>query len=314
MKNKILCAILAVLTLFSLVSCGRRVETVHDKPSVVTTNFAMFDFARAVVGNLADVTMLLSPGSESHDFELTLSDMANIENADFFICNGGESETDWVNAALVSIYDPPETVAALMWCQTYEEETVEGMAQSEEDEDEEEGAVDEHCWTSLENAVLIIDRITERLSDKYPEHADEFRANADEYITELNGLVEEYRAVIESADRKTIVVADRFPFRYLAEEFSLDYYAAFSGCSSATEPTLSTVNFLVEKVKSENIPAIFIIEFSDGKTAKAVADECGCAVLTLHSAHNVSLEDYRAGVTYADLMRRNLEALRTALN
>ena len=304
--------ILSIILLVSLVSCAR-VEPVNDKPSVVTTNYALFDFARAVVGNKADVTLLLSPGSESHDFELTLSDIAKIENADLFVCNGGESEIDWVNGAMISIYDPPETVSTLMWCKTYEEETVEGMAPSDEEE-KENGAIDEHCWTSLENAVIIVNRICERLADKFPEHADEFRANTEAYTAELNGLIEEYRAVIDSAKRRTIVVADRFPFRYLAEEFSLDYYAAFSGCTSKTEPPLSTVNYLIDKVKTENIPAIFVIEFSDEKTARAVADKCGCEILTLHSAHNVSKEDYRTGVTYADLMRRNLDALKTALN
>ena len=313
MKKKIICTTLAVLMLLSLISCGGRIEKVYDRPSIVTTNFALFDFARAVVGDKADVTMLLAPGNESHDFEVTLSDLAKIENADLFVCNGGESEIDWVNSAMISIYDPPETVATLMWCEAYEEETVEGMAE-DDGEEEEDGAVDEHCWTSIENAVLIVDRLCERLSDKYPEYADEFRRNAEAYTSELNGLIEEYRAVIDSAKRRTIVVADRFPFRYLAEEFSLDYYAAFSGCTSATEPQLSTVNFLIEKVKTEEIPAIFVIEFSDGRTAGAVADECGCEILTLHSAHNVSKEDYRAGVTYADLMRLNLDALKTALN
>ena len=311
MKNKIFSLLLAVIMLLPLVSC-RRVEKVNDKPSIVTTNFAMFDFARAVAGDAADVMMLISPGSESHDFEVKLADMTAISNADLFVCVGGESEIDWVNGALDSIYDPPETIAAIQLCRTYEEETVEGMAPSDEDEDE--AVADEHCWTSFDNAVQIIEVIAERLENKFPEHADTFRSNAEKYIAELNGLKEEYRSVIDSAARKTLVVADRFPFRYLTEEFGLDYYAAFSGCTSATEPSLSTVNFLIEKVKSEAIPAVFIIEFSDGRTADAVAAECGCEILTLHSAHNVSKEDYRAGVTYADIMRSNLEALKIALN
>ena len=313
MKNKVICAILALVLLCSLASC-RRVEPVNEKPSIVATNFAMFDFARAVAGDAADVMMLIPPGSESHDFEVRLADMTAISNADLFVCVGGESEIGWVNAALTSIIDPPETIAAIQLVQTYEEETVEGMAPSDEDEDGDETAADEHCWTSFENAVRIIEEIAERLEDKFPEHAGTFRTNAENYIAELNGLKEEYRSLVDSAVRNTIVVADRFPFRYLAEEFDLEYHAAFSGCASATEPPLSTVNFLIEKIREEEIPVIFTIEFSDGNTARAIAAETGCEILTLHSAHNVSKEDYRAGVTYADIMRQNLEALREALN
>ena len=317
MKNKIICAALAVLMLLSLVSCGVRVEKVHSKPSIVTTNFAMFDFARAVAGNCADVMMLLTPGNESHDFEATLTDIAAISNADLFVYVGGESE-DWVYDVFDSLYPaaptddlPLCTFCALDAVETYDEEIVEGMAPT--DEENEETAPDEHVWTSLTNAMSLVASLADKLSEIDGDNAETYRANADKYIAQLDAVKDDLTEVVTNAKRHTIVVADRFPFRYLAEEFALEYYAAFSGCTSATEPPLSTVNFLTEKVKSENIPAIFVIEFSDGKTAKAVADECGCEILTLHSAHNVSLEDYRAGVTYADIMRRNLDALKIAL-
>ena len=138
--------------------------------------------------------------------------------------------------------------------------------------------------------------------------------NLEAYTAELTAVDTELREVINTAERKSIVVCDRFPFRYLTEEYDLEYFAAFSGCSSDTEPTLSTVNFLVEKVKSDSIPVLFIIEFSGGETARAVANETGASILTLHSAHNVTREDFDSGITYADIMRQYLEALKTALN
>lgn len=321
MKNKILSAVLLCVMLLSAVSC-ERAEPAHDKLTVVATNFAMYDFSRAVVGDKADVTMLLTPGNESHDFEVTVSDVAAISNADLFVYVGGESE-DWVYRTLESIKSGSKslpdqglnTFCAMKAVDTLEEETVEGMEETDEDGHTDEGiAPDEHVWTSVSNAITIIESLCERLSEISPENAEAFRDNTDAYIMRLTEIRAELYDTVQSAERKTIVVADRFPFRYLAEECGLEYYAAFSGCSSATEPSLSTVNFLVEKVKSEKIPAVFVIEFSDGKTAHAVADECGCDILTLHSAHNVSPEDYRAGITYADIMEQNVSALKTALN
>ena len=134
------------------------------------------------------------------------------------------------------------------------------------------------------------------------------------YLDTAGTLEAEYRAVVDGAARRTMVVADRFPFLYLAKEMGLEYYAAFSGCSSNVEASLATVNFLVNKVKEEGIPAVFIIEFSDGKCAEAVARETGCRILTLYSGHNVTPEEFSAGITYFDLLRRNLDALKTALN
>lgn len=310
MKAKILSLALVIIILLSSASCAKPTEK-SEKFSIVATNFAMYDFARAAAGEVADVKMLLSPGNESHDFEATLADIAAISSADLFVYVGGESE-EWVRDVFEAIGEAkPETFCAIDEVETFEEEIIEGMAKEEDSGEIEE---DEHVWTSIGNAVALTNAIAEKIASLDPSSAETVRENAREYTEKLNSVREEMSEVISNSKRKTIVVADRFPFRYLAEETGLDYYAAFSGCTSATEPPLSTVNYLIEKVKSENIPAIFVIEFSDKKTASMVADETGCAVLTLHSAHNVSREDFDSGVTYADIMERNIDALRIALN
>ena len=316
MKNKLLSILFVIIILISASSCVKTEEK-NGNISIVTTNFALYDFARAAAGDTANVRMLLAPGSESHDFEATLADIASISSADLFVCVGGESE-NWVNDVFSALgNDLPETFYALDEVETFDEETIEGMKSDEKDEkDEEDGApeVDEHVWTSIGNAITLVDALAEKIAELAPDSSETVFENARAYTEKLGELREKLLDVTANSARGTIVVADRFPFRYMVEETGLDYYAAFSGCTSATEPSLSTVNYLIEKINSEKIPAIFVIEFSDRKTASMVADETGCEILTLHSAHNVSKEDFAAGVTYADIMEKNIEALKTALN
>lgn len=314
MRKRILSLMLAALLLLTMTSCASE-GAKSGKLSVVTTNFALYDFARAVCGDTCEVTMLLRPGSEAHDFEATLEDVAKIADADLFVYVGGESE-DWVGDVMNSLGSDAEKitkVCAVDAVNTFDEELVEGM-EDESEEKADEPETDEHIWTSFENAQALAEAIFSALCRIDPDHEAAYGRNLTAYKQKLAGLRMKYEEMFASAGRKTVVVADRFPFRYLAEEWGLDYYAAFAGCSSAVEPSLATVNFLIEKVKNERIPAVFIIEFSDGKTAGAVAAETGCEVLTLHSAHNVTQEDFDAGVTWLELMERNLEALRTALN
>lgn len=306
--KKIIIFLLSLTLLLSFASCAKKTD--DDRIKIVATNFAMYDLARAAAGDTADVTMLLPPGNESHDFEAALSDVAAIADCDLFIYVGGESE-DWVYDVLESLgSSKPNTFCAVDSVALLNEETVEGMESDGEDKVE----ADEHVWTSLGNAAALVNAIADEISALPGADGEQICANAAAYADEILALKDEMADMIAHAERNTIVVADRFPFLYLAKECGLDYYAAFSGCTSATEPSLATVNFLIEKVKSEDIPAVFVIEFSDGKTAKAVASETGCEILTLHSAHNVSKEDFDGGVTYLDIMRRNLDALKTALN
>lgn len=309
MKKKVLILILTGVMLFSFISCTQRTPS-SGKASIVATNFAMYDFARAAAGDAAEVKMLISPGGEAHDFEATLADVAAIAGADLFIFVGGESE-DWADDVLASLGDEqPPLFRAMDHVDALDAETVDGMVTGEDGESES----DEHVWTSIDNAIMLIGAIADEIGKLDGADTDVVSDNAEKYIAELIDVRDEMTRAAASAKRKSIIVADRFPFLYLTRELGLDYYAAFAGCTSAVEPPLSTVNFLIDRVREQNAPAIFKIEFSDGRTAEAVAEETGCEILTLHSAHNVSRADFDSGVTYADIMRQNLDALRKALN
>lgn len=311
----------AVLLIFGCVfsGCARRNED-EGRLSVVTTNFALYDFARAVCGDDADVTMLISPGSESHDFEATLADIVKISKADLFISVGSE---DWVGDIFTAIGEEGESVrriTAMEHCEVYAADCELPGHDHEHDEHDDHGhdhegeEADEHVWTSIANSLILLETIGEEMARIDPENGEDYRGRMQAYADELKALDLQYWEIVSQAERKTIVVADRFPFLYLADEYGLEWHGAFSGCSSDTEPALSTINDLIETVQSEEIPAVFIIEFSDGRTAGAVAYETGCEILTLQSAHNVTRADFKAGVTYLDLMRDNLEVLRAALN
>lgn len=301
----------------TLTACGSNSIANDGKVTVVATNFALYDFARAVCGDSCDVRMLLSPGSESHDFEATLEDIALLAETDVFVYVGGESE-EWVPDVLDAAGAADVTqVRAIDLVETYISETVEGM-ESEHDhehtaDDGHDHEIDEHIWTSIPNAITIMDAIQQgvlRIAEGFDFDWDAKNA----YIAELLDIDADIRRTVENSAQDTVIFADRFPFRYFTEEYGLEYCAAFDGCSSAVEPSLSTINNLIERVGETGSTAVFAIEFSDRKTADAVARETGCTILEFHSAHNVSRADFESGITYADIMRKNAENLKIALN
>lgn len=178
----------------------------------------------------------------------------------------------------------------------------------------EEPELDEHVWTSPQKAKQIVLHIAGALSQLDPGHADVYAANANAYAQELDALDQAFEQVTTDAARNVIVFGDRFPFRYLADAYDLTYYAAFPGCATETEASVATVAFLIDKVREENIPVVFQIEFSNGKMTQTIAESTGAAVLQMHSCHNVSKDDFEAGVGYLDLMWQNVEQLREALH
>lgn len=278
--------------------------------SVVSTIFPGYDFARKIASDCGDVSvkMLLPPGSESHDYEPTLEDMAAIADCDLFIYVGGETDR-WVGGVIESIGKELNTVRLIDCVETLNEEQLEGM--EHEDEDGEEA--DEHVWTSIRNSEVIVRKISEKMSDACPEYTEEFKSGTEGLLRQLRELDREFTSLTDEAETKVLVFADRFPFRYFAEDYGLECYAAYSGCSSAAEPTLASIDILMKKLISSGSPAVLTIEFSRGAAARLIADETGVEALTLHSCHNVSLEDFQGGVGYTDLMRRNLEVLKKVL-
>ena len=287
-----------------------------EKISVVTTIFPQYDFTRQIAGDKADVTMLLAPGSESHSYEPTPQDIIKIQNCDIFIYVGGENDV-WVDSILESVGQSKIQIIKLLdYVDPLGEELKEGMEPEEEAPGEANDGIeyDEHVWTSPQNAVLMTNVIRDVLCYVDESNADFYKANAGEYVEQLNSLDAEFRKVIESAKRRTIVFGDRFPLRYFTECYGLDYWAAFPGCSGETEPSAATVAFLTDKVKAEKIPVVFKIELSNGNVARSIAEATGAKVLTFYSCHNLSKQEFEDGATYLSLMRKNVESLKEALN
>lgn len=308
MKNKLLCmSLLLGFILFPGFS--------QKKLTIVTTMFPQFDFTRAVAGDKADITMLLKPGAESHSYEPTPKDMKKIHKADLFIYTGAENDA-WAESLLKNMgAKAPKTLAFLELVDTVEEEIVEGMTAEEEEHhhDDEEVELDEHVWTSPLNAVKIVSAICDELCKLDAANAAYYKKNAAKYIDELLALHKSFEEVVKNANRKIFVFGDRFPLRYFADLYGLEYYAAFPGCATDVEASASTIKFLINKVKEEKIPVVFTIEFSNGKIADTICEATGAKKLEFHSCHNVSADDIKKGETYISLMKRNVIVLREAL-
>lgn len=281
-----------------------------DKINVIATIFAPYDFAREIAGDSADITMLLPPGSESHSYEPSPRDIIKIQSCDVFIYVGGESDT-WVDGVLASIDTSGIKIVTLMDCvDAVEEEIVEGM---EDNDGDDESSYDEHVWTYPGNAKLITRKISVALCEANEANALIYEQNTTSYLKKLDELDTAFREVVDGAARKTIVFGDRFPFRYFADAYGLDYFAAFPGCSSETEPSAATIAFLIDKVRDEGIPVVFHAELSNKKMADTVSEATGAKTLLLHACHNISRDDFESGASYLELMTRNTEALREAL-
>lgn len=308
--RKTIIVLLALICAFSLCACGTEIENADSgKLQIVCTSFPAYDFARELAGDNADITLLIKPGSEVHSYEPTPKDVIRIQNAELFICNGGESE-EWVEELASNC----KNIVYMMDCvEAVAEQVQEGMYVRGEEEGEEE-ELDEHVWTSPVNAMKICEEICSRLCDIDPENAEFYSANLETYSAELMELDAQFRSVAENARCNTLVFADRFPMRYFTKEYGLEYYAAFPGCASETEPSAKTVAFLIDKVNEENLRAVLYMEFSNQKMADVICEDTGCVKLPFYSAHNISAEQFAAGESYLSLMRQNLETLKEALS
>ena len=315
-----------LLLLSGCASPGTAGSEDSGKIRAVATIFPQYDFLRQIGGDHLELTMLLKPGAESHSFEPTPADMITVSQSDLFVYVGGDSDA-WVETILESVDVSEKEIVTLMDCvETVAEEDVEGMethghAHDHEDEDptaadgdHEEAEQDEHVWTSPRNAVRIVARLRAALIAVDPENAGDYTQNAADYIDRLNRLDQEFQETVDTAKRHTILLGDRFPFRYLADAYGLDYYAAFPGCSSESEASAKTIAFLIDKVKEEKIPVVFSIELSNEKMTDSICEATGATKLQLHSCHNVTRDDFEQGITYLDLMERNVQALKEALN
>lgn len=320
----------ALAILLGMVSIGIPFSGVHeaeakttdDKLKIVTTIFPEYEWTRAVLGegeSEAELTMLLDNGTDLHSFQPAVKDIMEVSSCDLLIYVGGESD-EWIEDALKSAQNKDMKTINLMEVlgdTIKEEETVEGMQGDEHGHEHEEKEYDEHVWTSLRNASVICDAITETLKEMDPDNKEIYQKNADAYENKLSALDKEYQKTVEGSKQDTLIFADRFPFRYLVDDYGLKYYAAFSGCSAESEASFKTVTFLADKVDELGVNSVLTIEKSDGRIAQTVIENTKTKNQSIHelnSMQSITSEEIKNGVTYLSVMEDNLKVLQEVLN
>lgn len=298
------CVFLAVLTLSS---CNEK-ET--DRLNIVALNFPAYDFAKNIVGEKGEVSILLPPGGESHTFEPTAKDIIRISECDIFIYTGGESDF-WVDKIMASLDKKPRTIKMMDFVEICQEDHhfTEHSSHSHSLHQ-----VDEHIWTSLRFSEKIVEGISREICDLDSENSVYYEANAKRYISELRKLDKDFTELFENSNGQSLVVADRFPFSHFAEDYGLNYHSAYHSCTEDSEPTPKIIAELIGAVKKEDIKTIFHLEFSNKTVATAVCEDTGATMEELHSCHNVTKDELSSGVTYIDLMRKNYEVLKEAFS
>lgn len=335
MKKYISLLLAAVVTACCLSGCGQKIsntqtnengqsteisENDSQKMKVVTTIFPEYDWVKQIAGEEAsnlELTMLLDNGVDLHSYQPTADDIMKISECDLFIYVGGESDA-WVEDALKEAVNKNMKVINLLDVlgnTVKEEEVVEGM-QTEEEDSEEGPEYDDHVWLSLKNAKVLCKAIADDLADIDAENAHIYQSNEQDYVKKLDDLDKQYQEVVDASSQKTLIFGDRFPFRYMVDDYGLSYYAAFVGCSAETEASFETITFLAKKTDELGIRNIMTIEKSDQKIAKTIIDNTkdkNQNILTLDSMQSTTSDDVKNGTTYFSVMEDNLEVLKEAL-
>lgn len=293
----------------------------EGKLSIVCVSFPEYDWTRQIVGSSdsAEITYLLGSGIDLHNYQPSAKDIMTISDCDIFMYVGGESES-WAKDALKEVNSKNTKVIKLMDVlgqNVKGEEHKEGMEPEEEDGHHDEPEYDEHVWLSLKNAEVICNEICDVLCEKDSANADTYRENLRSYTESLNSLDAEYSEMADSAATKTILFGDRFPFRYLCDDYDIDYYAAFAGCSAETAASFETVAKLSEKLNENKLDTVFIIENSDDSIARSIisnSGRSGVSIETLNSIQSVTQKDIDGGATYLSIMETNLGTLKKVLD
>ena len=303
-------------TTLGLSGCSGNEIKDSGKLTIVATVFPAYDWTREILGDKGELTLLSSNGADLHNYQPTAEDMSKIATCDMFIYVGGESDSWAEDAVKTSLKKDMIAVNLLevLGEAVVEEKELEGMEHSHEEG--ENPQADEHVWLSLKNAQTVCGYIAEQLGNIDGENAHQYMENAKKYNEKLDLLDTKYKEAVETARYDTLLFADRFPFRYLADDYGISCYAAFSGCSTETEAGVQTIAFLSAKLKELNLPAVIIIDGSDGSIASTVIKTAKGTqkILTLNSMQSVTQEDLENGITYFSVMESNLEILREALN
>lgn len=319
MHGIMLCIMLCVMPLSGCSGGAGGMETA--KYNIVCTTFPQYDWLREIIGGRTDIfslTLLLDKGGDLHSYQPTAAGVARISSADLFVYVGGESD-EWVEEILTNAVNKEMRVISLMDAlgdNVKEEAVIEGMQSREKNRFHEEAEYDEHIWLSLKNASYLTSVLSETLQQLDAENAAYYAANGNAYIEALNALDKEYADAVSGARQKTVLFGDRFPFRYLTEDYGLDYYAAFAGCSTETNAGFETITFLSGKADELGLHAILVIEGSDKRIAEIIKQNTRAKnqeILTINSLQSVTAKDMENGFTYLKAMRGNLETLKKAL-
>ncbi len=337
--KKIIALLLALMMAVGMLAgCAKQndddTNATTDKLSIVTTIFPEYDWVKAVLGDQADhadITMLLDNGVDLHSYQPTADDIVKISDCDLFLYVGGESE-GWVEDALKNATNKDRKVINLLDVlgdKVKSEEVVEGMQEEEHEHEEgeaheyEEGEAheheeeaDEHVWLSLKNAEVLVGAISNSLQELDAENKDIYAANADAYMKKLAALDAEYQTAVDNVTHKTVLFGDRFPFRYLADDYALNYYAAFVGCSAETEASFETISFLAKKADELKLPCVLTIEGKNHKIAETIVKNTAQKsqrILTMDSMQSTTSKDVASGTTYLSVMEKNLAVLKEAL-
>ena len=330
MKKFIPMLFASVLMCAGLSACNTP-NTTNDKLEIVTTIFPEYDWTREILGKNpanAEVTMLLDNGVDLHSYQPSAQDIVKISGCDLFIYVGGESD-EWVERALEQSTNKDMVVINLLESlgdKVKEEEVKEGMEGEDHDhegedhdhdhEEEEETEYDEHVWLSLKNASAICETIEKGIEKIDPTNAETYKSNLASYKAKLNALDADYKKAVDDSSIKTLVFGDRFPFRYMVDDYGLDYYAAFVGCSAETEASFETIVFLAGKVDELGLHCVLTIEGTDHRIAETVVantSDKNQKILSMDSLQSTTSADVKKGVSYLSVMTGNLNTLKEAL-
>ena len=295
----------------------------ENKIRITVSNFASYDFLRAIIGDTEtiDLVFLLGPGKDTHSYELTAQDLITIQESDAFVYVG-ENVEKWSTKIIETLDMNNTKVLCISEDIDVEKKETEHLHSKENDVENHEGehhhglnAFDEHIWTSPENAIIMIKKLEKMLSEIDKENEFIYKENSQKYINEIENVDQKIQKIVNDKVRNRLVFGDKMPMQYFIDYYSLDVLAAFTGCSTETEPSASIIANLVDVVKNENIPVVLYIEMGNEKVANTIVREVGgeCEAMQIQTLHNVSKEDFENGETWVTLMERNLEVLKKGL-
>ena len=307
-------AIIIIIAIGVALAIGSNKNKSNAKYKIVASNFASYDFLRAIIGDNedAELTFLLGPGKNAHSYDPTAQDLIKIQDSDLFVYVGGEMEK-WSDKVVDSLDTTrTEIICIADFVETMEEKEIDGVEEEEEYEAE-EGAFDEHIWTSPENAIKMVNALEEAMEKIDSENAKTYKENADKYIAQIKDVDSKIQEIVDNRKRDRLIFADKMPMQYFIDYYNLKVSAAFDGCSTEVDPSAKTIAYLQNKVKEEKIPVILYIELNPGTVAKTIANEIGAEAMQIQTLHNVSLDDFEHGETWVSLMTRNIDVLKKAL-